>query len=233
MGYLPVFLNVEARDCLVVGAGPVACRRVRALVEAGARAAVVALDISPELSAMADRTAWADRISIAKRPYRTEDMEGRALAFACADDPEVQRAVVADAHAARVPVARADDREGADFIAAAHFRRGPVCVAVGTSGAGPALAARLLARLEGIVGSHYGVAARVCEQVRSQVPPVAEGGRGRSEAMARLLDGGLVEMLEAGRAEEAARLVSEVTGLTVDVAALMAAATSRISEREV
>ena len=55
MAVFPVFLKLEGRRVLVVGAGPVAAGKVRPLVDAGARVTVVAPDVVDEIAAMARR----------------------------------------------------------------------------------------------------------------------------------------------------------------------------------
>ncbi len=51
----PVFLNVAGQPVVVVGAGPVAERKVEALLEGGARVTAVAPTATPDLRARAAR----------------------------------------------------------------------------------------------------------------------------------------------------------------------------------
>ena len=53
MAVFPVFLKLEGRPVLVVGAGPVAAGKVPPLVDAGARVTVVAPDVVGEIAALA------------------------------------------------------------------------------------------------------------------------------------------------------------------------------------
>ncbi|HVV50885.1 MAG TPA: NAD(P)-dependent oxidoreductase, partial [Polyangia bacterium] len=50
----PLFLKLAGRKVLVVGGGPVALGKVRALLEAGAAVTVVAPEAGPELAALAE-----------------------------------------------------------------------------------------------------------------------------------------------------------------------------------
>ena len=57
MGYIPIFLDVTGRECVVVGGGEVAARKVEALLEAGARVTVVSPRLSSPLESLAARGA--------------------------------------------------------------------------------------------------------------------------------------------------------------------------------
>ncbi|MFV2033226.1 MAG: bifunctional precorrin-2 dehydrogenase/sirohydrochlorin ferrochelatase, partial [Gammaproteobacteria bacterium] len=50
MKLLPLFLNIKNKPCLVVGAGPVAARKVELLLKAGASVRVVAKNIGEAMS---------------------------------------------------------------------------------------------------------------------------------------------------------------------------------------
>ena len=48
MGYIPLFMDVDARRCIVIGSGETALRRVRALLDAGAEVTAVGRDAGIE-----------------------------------------------------------------------------------------------------------------------------------------------------------------------------------------
>jgi uroporphyrin-III C-methyltransferase / precorrin-2 dehydrogenase / sirohydrochlorin ferrochelatase len=109
----PVGVRLRDRRVVVVGGGRVALRRVAALVQAGARVAVVAPDVTPALAA----EAAAGRISWVRRNYREGDLEGAWLSMACTDDRAVNTEVAAEAERARIFCSRADDAAGDDASA--------------------------------------------------------------------------------------------------------------------
>ena len=121
---------------LVVGAGPVAARKVDGLVAAGARVRVVATDVSGSL----DR---AEVEEIRERPYERGDLDGMRLVVTATGDSGVDAAVAADATAAGVWVNAADQPADCSFILPAIARNGRLSIAVSTGGASPALARRL------------------------------------------------------------------------------------------
>lgn len=137
-GY-PVMLELRDVPVLMVGGGHVAERKVEGLIAAGARVTVVAPSVRDEVAAMA--------CEVRRRPYSSSDIDGHRLVMTATDDPEVNRAVAADATALGVWVNSADDPQNCSFILPAITRRGPVTVAVGTDGSSPALARHLRDRI--------------------------------------------------------------------------------------
>jgi siroheme synthase-like protein len=136
----PVFLDLAGRSVLVVGAGPVALRKTRGLLEAGARVTVVAPEWLPEFEPLAVR--------LEQRRFRISDLDGAFLVFAATNDRRVNRRIGDGAKRRGIPVNVADRAAECDFIVPARVRRGRLQAAVSTGGANPRLAARLRRELE-------------------------------------------------------------------------------------
>ena len=141
MAVFPVFLKLEGRRVLVVGAGPVAAGKVRPLVDAGARVTVVAPDVVDDIAAMA-----AD-LTIVRRPFEPGDVDGAWYVVAAAP-PEVNRAVARAAEARCLFVNAVDDLESASAYAGAIVQKAGVTIAMSTDGEAPALAGLMREALE-------------------------------------------------------------------------------------
>ena len=89
MSFLPIFLNLTDRPCLVVGGGPVAARKIRQLQKAGGKVTVVAPALCAELAAMHD----GDTISHVVGNFAEHHLEGMALVIAATDSEDVNRQV--------------------------------------------------------------------------------------------------------------------------------------------
>ncbi len=138
--YYPVFLDLRGKPVVVAGAGKVALRKVRGLIEAGARVTVVAPRCEPEFEAL--------DIRLVRRNFRRADVRGAVLVFAATDNRRVNRAVGEAARALGIPSNVADAVCECDFIVPARVRRGAVQIAVSTGGTSPRLAADLRRRIE-------------------------------------------------------------------------------------
>ena len=215
MGYLPVFLHLTGRNCLVVGGGAVALRKAETLLEAGARVTVVSPAFDPAFGALA--AAHPDRLRVVQEAYTPRDLAPFLLAVAATDDPEVNAAVAADAERARVGVNVVDVPELCSFIAAASFRRGPVQVAVCTGGECPALGRTLRDELAEacpeILGEYAAALGAERTRLKRECPDPALRARAldhlaRRETRDRLLRGA-AGTLEARLCEETGRFLGE------------------------
>jgi siroheme synthase-like protein len=127
-------LDVTDRLVVIVGGGPVAARKARGVLDAGATRVRC---VSPAFDA-----AMPDAVERVEETYEPRHLDGAGLVFAATDLPAVNDAVVRDARARGALVSRADADEDVldDFTVPAVWRNGPFTVAV-SAGGNPALAA--------------------------------------------------------------------------------------------
>jgi precorrin-2 dehydrogenase/sirohydrochlorin ferrochelatase len=140
-------LDLEGRDCLVVGAGKVGHEKAQGLLACGARVTVVAPEISAAVSALP--------VELLHREYRPSDLDGRRLVVAATSVEELNRRVFADAEERNLFCNVADVPELCSFILPAVHRQGSVVLAVSTGGASPALAQWLRDRFASQIGAEH------------------------------------------------------------------------------
>jgi len=140
-------LDLEARDCLVVGAGAVGVEKAQGLLECGACVTVVAPQAVAELQELP--VEWL------RRAYRSADLESRFLVIAATSTAPLNRRIHADAEARSILCNVVDVPELCSFILPAVHRQGPIAVAVSTGGASPALAQRIRAEIAARIGPEY------------------------------------------------------------------------------
>lgn len=209
MDYLPIFLNLRDKSCLVVGGGRIAARKAALLLEAGGRVTVVSPGLGDELT---QRVAEGQVVHVG-RGFREQDLEGRALVIAASGDPAVNQAVARAAETRNMPVNVVDDPARCGFILPSIIDRAPVQVAVSTGGASPVLARLLRARLENCIPSAYGRLAELVEAYRSRVKAQFPSVPQRREFWEEVLQGPVAEMVFAGRDDEARALLERLIGM--------------------
>ena len=199
MDYLPVFLKVEDRPCLVVGGGKVAARKVGLLSRAGARITVVAPQICDEIKALPDQAC----VTIVEREFLETDMADVVLVIAATDNETVNQTVSGLANRQRVPVNVVDNPDLCSFIMPSIIDRSPVQIAVSTGGASPVLARLLRARLESFIPAAYGRLARLVDEYRHSVKQRFSDAGQRRYFWESILQGRVAELLFAGHEEKA------------------------------
>jgi precorrin-2 dehydrogenase / sirohydrochlorin ferrochelatase len=141
--HYPIFLQLKDRPVLVVGAGKVALRKTKGLLEAGARVTVVAPDHEPEFQELPVRL-------IARR-FRATDLAGMMLVFAATDDRLANHRIGIAAKGKGIFANIADSADECDFFVPARVSRGSVQIAVSSGGENPRLSAELRRKLEDVL----------------------------------------------------------------------------------
>jgi len=146
MTLYPILLNLKGRRVVIVGGGEVALRKLKDLLDAGALITLVAPEMHEEIRKLAE--ANIQNISLLEREYRRGDLNGASLAYSTTNNPEVNASVFAEARERGIFINAADDPPNCSCYLPSWSRRGDFILAVSTSGASPALAARLRRELE-------------------------------------------------------------------------------------
>jgi len=196
--YYPISLNIIGRRCVVVGGGQVALRKVKALLEHGAKVEVISPTLCPELH----RLNTAKAISILHKEYEPGDLRGAFIAIAATAEADTNQKVADDARQQKTLVNVADSREQSDFIVPSYLCRGELTIAVSTAGRSPALARKIRTRLEKDLGEEYASLVVLIEEVRSELKKRSVKVSGDDWQQSLDLDL-LVDLLRTGQREKA------------------------------
>lgn len=136
MDFFPVFLNLREQTVLLVGAGSVAERKARMLLQASANVKVVARTLNSQF------LSWQTegKIEHLGMEYHAQDLQGARLVFAASSDRELNARVFADAERVGILVNVVDDPAHCRFLSPAVINRSPIQVAISTGGSSPLLA---------------------------------------------------------------------------------------------
>jgi precorrin-2 dehydrogenase/sirohydrochlorin ferrochelatase len=147
----PMFMKLEGRQVLVVGAGNVGEPKIGGLLQTGAHIRVVALQASPAVR------AWArdGRIELAIRAFSSDDLAGVFLAVVATNSRTLNQRVYHEAQRLGVLCNVVDVPDLCDFFYPAVVRRGDLQIAVSTAGQSPSLAQKIRQQLEKQFGTGY------------------------------------------------------------------------------
>jgi|TARA_Y100000310_G_scaffold336065_1_gene419642 precorrin-2 dehydrogenase/sirohydrochlorin ferrochelatase len=201
----PVNLDLAGRRALVVGAGPVAARKVAGLLDAGADVTVVA-------PTAVDEIADDSGIRWHERPYRRGEVASYRLAITATGDTDVDSQVHRDAEAAGVWLNSADDPERCTFTLPAVSRHGDLQVTVSTGGSSPAVSRWLRRSLFDDIGPEHATVVALASEVRTELREAT--GTSESPAWDNVLDDAIIETVRRGDVETARQALRRGLGLT-------------------
>ena len=150
MRYYPVFLNLKGKRVLLLGGGAVALRKVRTLIESGARVVAVSREFSNKFL----RFAKQRRVQIC-RGSAVPKLRDFSLVVAATSDTKLNQEVYARSERAHLFVNVVDDPKRSSFIVPSTLKRGSLQIAVSTGGKSPLLAKWIRRKLEHQFGGEW------------------------------------------------------------------------------
>jgi precorrin-2 dehydrogenase/sirohydrochlorin ferrochelatase len=151
MSLFPMFVKLQGRSCLVVGAGAIGEGKISSLLQAGANVCVV----SPRATPRVHEWSATGAIKWLRRKFKQDDVAGKFLVIAATPSAKVNARVFEEARRRKALCNSVDDPPHCDFFYAAVVRRGHLQIAISTNGKSPALAQRLRKRFERQFGPEY------------------------------------------------------------------------------
>ncbi|OOZ42532.1 siroheme synthase CysG [Solemya elarraichensis gill symbiont] len=199
MDFLPIFLSIKEKRCIVIGGGDVATRKIASLLRAGGKVTVIA----PQLSASNQKLADNGKIVHHAREYMDTDLDNATIVIAATDDESTNAEIAQRAQQQGIPVNVIDKPENGNFIMPSIIDRSPVIAAVSTGGASPVLARLIRTRLESLIPAGYGRLAELCGRYRDTVKQLFSDPKDRRRFWDAILQGGVAERVFSGHMEEA------------------------------
>jgi precorrin-2 dehydrogenase/sirohydrochlorin ferrochelatase len=151
--HLPLNIDVQNMNVLVVGGGIVAGRKIISLLDAGASVNVVAPEITPEIQQL----GVAGKIRIKNGYYQSSDLADVFLAVAATNNPHTNRIIADDARQRGILVTVTDAPESGNCTFPALLRRGNLEISISTNGTCPGFAAEVRDHLASKIGEEYGI----------------------------------------------------------------------------
>lgn len=201
----PIMLNLRDQLTVVVGAGSVGQRKVRRLLQAGARVRL----IDPLL---ANRPHSDETVESIGRDFEVADLQGAQLVFACTDSPLVNQLVAEEARRRGQLCCRADRPEDGTFSLPAVLTRANLTVAVSTGGGSPALAVEIRDRLAAQVPECWGFSLELMGEIRRKLLTDKLNNKYNQQVLRCFWAERLLPLLEQGKTNKIDQLLKETFG---------------------
>ena len=179
MAYFPLFIDLNQKQGLVVGGGPVAARKIRTLLPYGPHLTVCAPSVLPELEALPGLT-------LRREPFSPALLEDAFFVIAATDDRELNSRIARLCRERNIPVNVADPGTESTFLFPSVVRRGPLTVGISTGGKSPSAAHYLKEQIEGLLPGNLEDILLWMDSVRAELKGSALSQPQRSACLSRL-----------------------------------------------
>ncbi|MCI7660662.1 precorrin-2 dehydrogenase/sirohydrochlorin ferrochelatase family protein [Flintibacter sp.] len=184
MAYFPLFIDLNQKQGLVVGGGPVAARKIRTLLPYGPHLTVCAPSVLPELEALPGLT-------LRREPFSPAFLEDAFFVIAATDDQELNSRIARLCRERNIPVNVADPGTESTFLFPSVVRRGPLTVGISTGGKSPSAAHYLKEQIEGLLPDNLEAILLWMDAAREELKGSALSQPQRSTCLSRLFSAAL------------------------------------------
>lgn len=210
MDLLPLFHNLNGRRCVMVGGGSVALRKIRPLMEVGAKVEIIAPEINTAITELSEKHSLnLHPLTLHKRKFNNDDLEGAALVIAATDDKQINKQVSEQAQKLNIPVNVVDQPELCSVVFPSIVDRSPVQIAISSGGTAPVLARMLRTRLESLIPSGYGYLAQLAGKFRQQVKEKITDANSRKAFWEDVFSGDISELVFSNKQDDAENKLQE------------------------
>ena len=180
MGYFPFFVDVENQNCLVVGGGVVALRKIEKLLPFNPNITVVSPKVHKEILSI-------ENINIIKRKFDFNDLKEKSFVITATDDKVLNKEIYNSCKENNIPVNTVDDKDNCSFIFPALAKNNSVTVAISTSGKSPLYAKYLRKKIENLIQDSESIVDNL-SKYREKIKNEISLEENRKAAFEKLLD---------------------------------------------
>lgn len=165
----PVFFRPTQLKILLVGAGNVGYEKLSFMYRhsGGSQIRVVAPFVSDEILKMAED--FPQEISIVKKRFSEDDLDGVNLVMVATDDVEINKEVQQLAKKRNILVNVADTPELCDFYLSSVVKKGDLKIAISSNGKSPTLTKRIREMLEDVLPEEIDDLLQSLQEVRNSL----------------------------------------------------------------
>lgn len=212
MNFYPVFLKLQGKKCVIVGAGEVAERKAARLLECGAEVSVVGREPTAGLRKLA-REGMLEYVSA---DYDETLIRGAYLVISATDDRAVNEAVRDAANREEIPVNVVDDPQLCDFILPSIVQRGALQIAISTGGASPALARKIRLDLDKEFGEEYSLFLEILGELRKRILDKGRPSSENKKLFEAVVNSEVLDLIRERKWDEARVEIRKLTGEDID-----------------
>ena len=197
MKFYPINLDIENKSCVVVGGGEVALRKIRGLLEAGAKVKVIA----PEICAEVEELFLRGEILLVREKFSEEMLGDEMILIAATNDKELNKKISEAAQAKKILV-NVVDNVGGNFNVPSRIRRGEFLLTISTGANSPAFSRFVREMLESELDEKFDAGLKIISQYRREVKRLLPNYGQRKIFWEKFLTREIWQLLKSGKLDE-------------------------------
>ncbi len=203
--YYPVNISLKNKKCVVLGAGIVALRKVKRLLECQAVVSVIAQEIVPQLKRLFEKK----KIIFKNKKADLKDLKGAFLVVAATDDRKLNALVSAYCLKKNILVNVVDSVQECNFILPSVLRRGSLAISVSTDGVSPALAKKIRRDIQQRFGFEYAKLLSLMRKIRPEALKKISNLRARNRFFEKIFQPEILELFKKNKQQQANKRIRE------------------------
>lgn len=204
MKFLPIFLDLADKKCVVVGGGEVAQRKAKLLLRASAKVNIISVEFTQSLRELSD-----SHCTLIEQAFTPSHLAGAALIVAATDSATTNKEVAKIATELNIPVNVVDMPELCSCIMPALIDRSPVVIAVSTGGNSPVLTRKIKELVEVALPNNVGLLSQLMGSWRNKVKKRYTSFGSRLNFWEQILESEVPDLVFKNRYAEAEKRIGE------------------------
>lgn len=165
MSKYPIYLDLTNAQAVVIGAGSVAARKVKTLLQAGANVKVVTKAVESDFQEICQGLP----IEVVISDYSQSHLEDAFLVIAATDDHDLNTRIYNDCQSMKILCNVVDVPHLCNFYVPSIVRRGDLQIAISTNGKCPAYAAHLRRTFEKLITDDHARFLDCLDEIRQEI----------------------------------------------------------------
>ena len=149
MAYFPFFIDLENKNCTIVGGGIVAARKAEMLIQFGCNITIISPAFCQEIQQL-------DGVKLVQRGIELNDLENSFFVIAATNNPQINAEISAFCRKKNILVNVVDVMEECSFIFPSIYKNKAIVAGVTTSGKSPQVSALVAKTINKNVPQNYG-----------------------------------------------------------------------------
>lgn len=137
MAYFPFYIDLDKKNCLIIGGGKVAYRKVSSLLEYDAKITLISNKVCDDI------LKYSGKITILNKKFELSDLENVFYVICATDNEELNSIVSSYCLQKNILVNVVDDIKKCNYIFPAIMKKGDIVIGVSTSGNSPTMAGHI------------------------------------------------------------------------------------------